>query len=74
MSTKNRLNFVMGSRMMKLMPKKKLPAEALAYFAKMGRRGGLLGGKARAEKLTAEQRSESARKAVLVRWSKTKPS
>lgn len=55
-----------------VMPKKKLSAEALAYFAKMGRQGGLLGGKARAEKLSAEQRSESARKAVTARWEKKK--
>lgn len=52
------------------MPKKKLPADVRDYFTKMGRRGGLLGGKARAEKLTAEERSESARKAVAARWEK----
>jgi hypothetical protein len=33
-----------------------------------GREGGLKGGKARAEKLTAEQRSEIARKAARARW------
>ena len=32
---------------------------------------GAKGGKARAEKLTAEQRSEIARKAAAKRWSKT---
>jgi hypothetical protein len=36
----------------------------------LGRKGGLKGGKARAAKLTPEQRSESARKAALARWSK----
>ncbi len=36
----------------------------------LGRRGGLKGGKARAEKMTAEQRSESARKAAKARWEK----
>jgi len=36
----------------------------------LGRKGGLKGGKARAAKLTAEQRSESARKAARARWSK----
>jgi len=36
----------------------------------MGRRGGLKGGKARAEKLTPEQRSEIARKAAVARWGK----
>jgi hypothetical protein len=34
----------------------------------LGRRGGLKGGKARAQKLTAEQRSEAARKAARARW------
>jgi hypothetical protein len=33
-----------------------------------GRRGGLIGGKARAEKLSPERRSEIARKAALKRW------
>lgn len=36
----------------------------------LGRRGGLKGGKARAASLTAEQRSEIARKAAAKRWSK----
>lgn len=34
----------------------------------LGRRGGLKGGKARAAKLTPEQRSEIARKAAASRW------
>jgi hypothetical protein len=33
-----------------------------------GRRGGLKGGRARAAKMTAEQRSESARRAARARW------
>ena len=37
---------------------------------RLGRRGGLKGGKARAEKLTKEQRSEIARKAAKARWAK----
>lgn len=37
----------------------------------LGRLGGLKGGKARAEKMTAEQRSEIARKAAAKRWNKT---
>jgi hypothetical protein len=36
----------------------------------LGRRGGLKGGKARAEKLTPEQRSAIARKAAQGRWGK----
>ena len=41
-------------------------AEAVA----LGRRGGLKGGKARAAKLTAEERREIAKKAAAVRWRK----
>jgi len=36
----------------------------------LGRKGGLKGGKARAAKMTAEERSESARKAACARWAK----
>jgi hypothetical protein len=36
----------------------------------LGRRGGLKGGKARAAKMTPEERSEAARKAVKARWAK----
>jgi hypothetical protein len=36
----------------------------------LGRKGGLKGGKARAESLTPEQRSELARRAALTRWAK----
>ena len=36
--------------------------------AKAGKLGGLKGGNARAKKLTAQERSESARKAALARW------
>jgi hypothetical protein len=45
--------------------KKKNPA-AVA----LGRKGGKKGGPARAVKLTPEQRSESARRAVQARWAK----
>jgi hypothetical protein len=38
----------------------------------LGRLGGLKGGKARAKKLSAEERSESARKAALTRWKNEK--
>ncbi len=34
----------------------------------LGRKGGLKGGKARAEKLTPEERSELARRAARKRW------
>lgn len=36
----------------------------------LGRKGGLKGGKARAARLTAEERSESARVAARARWSR----
>ena len=36
----------------------------------LGRKGGLKGGKARAEKLTAEERSAAAKKAAETRWSR----
>jgi hypothetical protein len=38
----------------------------------LGRRGGLKGGKARAAKMTKEERSESARKAAQARWAKSR--
>ena len=38
----------------------------------LGRKGGKKGGPARAAKLTPEQRSESARKAVQSRWAKSR--
>jgi len=37
----------------------------------LGRKGGLKGGKARAAKLTPEERSAAARNAARVRWNKT---
>lgn len=41
-----------------------------AAAVSLGRRGGLVGGKARANILTAEQRKEIAEKAAKARWSK----
>ena len=38
--------------------------------AKLGRNGGLKGGRARAEGLSAEQRSDIARRAAQARWRK----
>lgn len=46
------------------------PEERHAAAVALGRLGGLKGGKARARKLTAEQRRESARKAARARWSR----
>lgn len=41
-----------------------------AASVELGRLGGLIGGKARAAKLSPERRSEIARKAAEARWSK----
>ena len=38
----------------------------------LGRLGGLKGGKARAAKMTAKERSEAARKAARARWEREK--
>jgi hypothetical protein len=52
-------------------PQKKLKAKRKNPAAvALGRKGGLKGGKARAAKLTAEQRSASARLAAKARWEK----
>jgi general stress protein YciG len=50
----------------------KLPAEFRKYLSKLGRKGGLKGGPARAASMTPERRSEIARKAVMARWNKKK--
>lgn len=39
----------------------------------LGRKGGLKGGPARAQKLSAKQRSQSARKAAKARWKQESP-
>jgi hypothetical protein len=46
------------------------PPEKNPAAVALGRLGGLKGGKARAARLTKEQRSEIARKAAEARWSK----
>lgn len=43
--------------------------EKLAAAVELGRLGGLKGGIARAQRLSAEERSEIARKAAKARWS-----
>jgi hypothetical protein len=52
----------------------KLPKEVRRYFSKIGKKGAAKGGRARAATLTPEQRSESARKASLARWEKSRAS
>jgi len=44
--------------------------EKNAAAVELGRKGGLVGGKARAAKLTPEQRSAIAKKAAAARWGK----
>ena len=39
-------------------------------FKALGRKGGLKGGRVRAERLSAERRSEIAKKAAQARWNK----
>jgi len=48
-------------------------SEISKYLAKIGRKGGLKGGKARAESLSAERRKEIAEEAAKKRWAKKKP-
>ncbi len=48
-------------------PKPEKPEKDPAAVS-LGRRGGLKGGKARAERLTSERRSEIAKKAAQARW------
>jgi hypothetical protein len=57
----------MRNRPRKIVKSKKNPA-AVA----LGRLGGLVGGKARAAKLSPKRKSEIARMAVLARWKKKK--
>ena len=42
--------------------------EIKAAAAALGRKGGLVGGKARAKALTSKQRSDIAKKAAAARW------
>lgn len=47
------------------------PAQKNQAAVKLGRLGGKVGGKVRAENLTPERRSEIAKKAAQVRWNKS---
>jgi hypothetical protein len=64
------LDFHEGVTYVRAMPKKRMPKDVREFFVKMGKQGGLLGGKIRAAKLTSEERSAAARKAVQARWAK----
>jgi hypothetical protein len=54
------------------MSRKGVSREMHDYFTKLGKKGGLKGGPARAAKLSAEERSASARAAVQARWSRVR--
>jgi hypothetical protein len=45
-------------------------SEISKYLAEIGRKGGLKGGKARAEKLSPKKRTDIAKKAAQARWKK----
>lgn len=47
------------------------PTKPESEMAKRGRSGGLVGGKARAETLDAEERSAIAKRAANARWSRS---
>lgn len=51
-------------------PKKKSPPKKNPAAVALGRLGGLKGGKARAESLSAKERSNIAKKAAKARWVK----
>lgn len=52
-------------------PQKQIPKpEKLSYRVEAGTKGGLKGGKARAEKLSPKRRREIAKKAARSRWNK----
>jgi len=42
------------------------------YLAEIGRKGGLKGGKARAQSMSSKKRSDIAKRAAKARWAKAK--
>jgi len=54
------------------MPKPLTPPAKNPSAVTLGRMGGLKGGRARADKLTPEQRAEIAKKAAAARWKSDK--
>ncbi len=58
--------------MRKAKKRPQLPKGVRALFARFGSEGGKIGGKARWEGTTPEERSEIARKAANARWNKAK--
>jgi hypothetical protein len=62
------VDFATGQREPDPEPRAKDPAAV-----ELGRRGGLIGGKVRAAKMSPEERRDSARKAALARWGTPNP-
>jgi hypothetical protein len=54
------------------MASKSIPAGLSEYFARIGKKGGKKGGRVRASRMSAEERSESARRAIQARWATVK--
>jgi hypothetical protein len=46
-------------------------AQISMFMARLGSKGGKIGGKRRLETMTSEERSDAARKAALTRWKNT---
>jgi hypothetical protein len=71
MSVKHKaLDFHYRVKYHRSMPRHKISPETLAYFKRMGKKGGKIGGNARAASLTPERRKEIAQKAIAARWAK----
>ena len=75
--TRNKLDFNQIARRIVDQATAERPAEEAKPVKKkdpaavtLGRKGGLKGGKARAAKMTPEQRKASAKKAAQVRWAR----
>jgi hypothetical protein len=67
----NRLAFeVVRESVGEMPPESKTEREKDPAAVALGRKGGTKGGKARAEKMTPEERREAARKAARARWDK----
>jgi len=58
----------LAAEIVRLSTEGKTPETITEYLARIGRKGGLKGGKERAKRLTREQRSEIASKAAKARW------
>lgn len=69
-----RLASLLRARMSRPLPAciRRPPSKSRILLSKLGKKGGKVGGAARARAMTPEQRRESARKAVMARWSKGK--